>query len=84
MDEAVGRAHNQSHEQRHEIPSYHSLLFLRPQHDPAGRAGRDPAIGFLRVAKATCFRNRRGAVVSRHKSRCQRLQYLGRGREVAL
>src|SRR6266436_3309736 len=65
-------------------PVIAASLFLRPQYDPTSRAGRNLAIGFLRVAEATGLRNRRGAVVSCHKSRRQRLQHRGRGREVVL
>src|ERR1700675_1911602 len=42
-----------------------TFLFLRPQDHPAGRAGRDRAIGFLRLAKAANLRDRRGAIVFR-------------------
>src|SRR5271169_719208 len=65
-------------------PVIAASLFLRPQYDPARRAGSDLEIGFLRLAKAAGLRNRRGAVLSRDKPRRQRLQYFRRGREVAL
>src|SRR5258708_6872472 len=38
-----------------------TFLFLRPQDHPAGRAGRDRTIGFLRLAKAANLRDRLGA-----------------------
>jgi hypothetical protein len=53
LDKAVRGAHRQPHEERDEIPKHRHLpLFLRPQYDPARRAGRDLAISFLRLAKA--------------------------------
>src|ERR1700726_54540 len=65
-------------------PIITASLFLWPQYDTTSRAGRDLAIGFLRAVKAASPRNRCSAVVPRHKSRRQRFQHRGRGREVAL
>jgi DNA-binding transcriptional LysR family regulator len=60
-------------------PIIAASLFLRPQYDPTRRAGRDLAIGLLRLAKAAGLRNWRGAIVSRDKPRRQRFQHFGRG-----
>ena len=84
LNEAVGHANHETHDERDEIADHESLLVLRPHHDAATRTICVLAISFLRLAEPEGLFYRRGAVISRDESRCERIQDLRRRRKVAL
>ena len=69
LNNAVGRANRETHEEGDKVADHGASLFPRPQHDAASRALCDFAIGLLRLAESASLGDGRGTVVTRDKPR---------------
>jgi hypothetical protein len=69
LNNAVGHANRETHEEGDKVADHGAPLFLRPQHDAASRARCDLAVGLLRLAEPASLGDGRGTVVTRDKPR---------------